>query len=538
MVDQESLAAAPTGSNALTAAWRGFDHLPGLRQIALIVLLAGSLALAGAAVLWSQQPDYTLLYGKLPESQTAEVIDALNRNGIQHRLDVASGAVLVAQSDLHTARLRLAGDGIPRTAASAAGYELLDQDVGFTMTQRSEDSRHQRALEGELARSITSLSMVQSTRVHMALARPSAFLRNRRQSSASVIVHLYDGKTLSERDVRGIVHLVAASVADMDPSRVTVVDHNGRLLTQDTDQAAFASDSERLDYTGKLEQRYVDRILDIVIPVIGTAGVHAQVVADIDFTRSEQTQETFDPGTIALRSEITDETQSSEATAQGVPGALSNQPPAAAQVDAGDSTDSAAAAPTENRRAATRNYEVDRQVSHTQYAPGGLQRLSVAVVVDHVRTIDEDGAVVTSERSEQEMARIQALVEKAVGFDPQRGDTVEVANVAFYQPPVMEAAPAPPIWEQAWIWQMGRQVIAPLAVMLLLLMVFRPTFRSLSALPALPEPAPKPEEDEQNALAHLDSNQMTQMVSQSRSIVAEDSARAAQVVSEWLTDPA
>ncbi len=537
MAQTDSLAAATQGSGNLAAAWRGFDQLPGLRQIGLIVLLAGSLALAGAGVIWSQQPEYTLLYGKLPESQTAEVIDALNRNGIKHRLDPGTGSVLVAQADLYSARLRLAGEGIPRSGADAAGYELLDQDVGFTMTQRSEDSRHQRALEGELARSITSLSMVQSTRIHMALARPSAFLRDRRQSSASVIVHLHNGKTLAERDVRGIVHLVAASVADMDPSRVTVVDHNGRLLTKDTDEQAFASDSERLDYAQKMEQRYVDRILDIVIPVIGSNGVHAQVVADIDFTRSEQTQETFDPESIALRSEMTNESASSEPQAQGIPGALSNQPPPAAEIGPNGVAE-AAVGPTENSRAATRNYEVDRQVSHTQYAAGGLQRLSVAVVVDHMRSIDEEGAVTFTPRSEEEMARIRALVEKAVGFDVDRGDTVEVANVAFYQPPEMEAAAEMPIWEQPWLWQMGRQVIAPLAVVLLLLMVFRPTFKTLSAAPALPQPEPAPALEDDNALAHLDSNQMNQMVSQSRSLVAEDPARAAQVVSEWLADPA
>ncbi|MEM7705811.1 MAG: flagellar basal-body MS-ring/collar protein FliF [Pseudomonadota bacterium] len=538
MAESDSLAVANADSNSLAAAWSGFERLPGLRQAALIVLLAGSLALAGAGVLWSQQPDYTLLLGNVPDSQKAEVIDALSRNGIKHRLDLGSGSILVPQADVHTARLRLAADNLLNNSAGGTGYELLDQDVGFTMTQRSEDSRHQRALEGELARSINSLSMVQSARVHMALARPSAFLRDRRQSSASVIVHLYDGKSLSERDVRGIVHVVAASVADMEPARVTVVDQNGRLLTKDVEQEEFSSDSERLDYTQRLEQRYMDRILDIVTPVIGSNGVHAQVVAEVDFTRSEQTEERFDPETIALRSEQTNESTTSEMEAQGIPGALSNQPPPAAEIGADDPAAQNPATPTQSNKTANRNFEVDRQVSHTQYAPGGLQRLSVAVVVDHMRSIDEEGAVTLTPRSEDEMARIQALVEKAVGFDAQRGDTVEVANVAFYQPPEAEPAVAAPIWEQPWLWQMGKQLLAPLGVVLLLLTIFRPTFRNLSTAPALPEPKPIETAEDQNALAHLDSNQMNQMVGQSRSIVAEDPARAAQVVSEWLADPA
>ncbi len=538
MAESDSLAVANADSNSLAAAWRGFERLPGLRQAALIVLLAGSLALAGAGVLWSQQPDYTLLLGNVPDAQKAEVIDALTRNGIKHRLDLGSGSILVPQADVYTARLRLAADNLLNNSAGATGYELLDQDVGFTMTQRSEDSRHQRALEGELARSINSLSMVQSARVHMALARPSAFLRDRRQSSASVIVHLYDGKTLSERDVRGIVHLVAASVADMEPSRVTVVDQNGRLLTKDVEQEEFSSDSERLDYTQRLEQRYMDRILDIVIPVIGSNGVHAQVVAEVDFTRSEQTAEKFDPDTIALLSEQTEESTTNEPAAQGIPGALSNQPPPAAEVGTADAEGQPTPAPTQSTKIANRNYEVDRQVSHTQYAPGGLQRLSVAVVVDHMRSVDDEGAVTLTPRSEEEMARIQALVEKAVGFNAQRGDTVEVANVAFYQPPEAEPVAAAPIWEQPWLWQMGKQVLAPLGVLVLLLTIFRPTFRNLSTAPALPQPQPVEPAEDQNALAHLDSNQMNQMVGQSRSIVAEDPARAAQVVSEWLADPA
>ncbi|MEM9531425.1 MAG: flagellar basal-body MS-ring/collar protein FliF [Pseudomonadota bacterium] len=533
---EEALAVTNPAPSGLGAALRGFDRLPGARQAGLVVLLAASLGLAGAALLWTQKPDMTMLFGRLPESQTAEVIDALNRYGFDHHIDTRTGAVLVNQADVHKARFELARDNLPSAGASAAGYELLDKEVGFTVTQRSEDSRHQRALEGELARSISSLSLVQTARVHMALARPSAFLRDRRRSSASVIVHLLNGNALSERDVRGIVHLVASSVSDLEPERVTVVDQNGRLLTQNGEEDRFASDDERLEYSHQLEQRYVDRILDIIIPVIGSNGVHAQVVADIDFTRTEQAEERFDPQT-ALRSEQVSERQSTEMAAQGIPGALSNQPPPAAEVADGEATESEPASPVQTQSSATRNFEVDRQVSHTRYAPGGLRRLSVAVVVDHVRSIDEEGAVTLTPRSEEEMNRIQALVEKAVGFDQERGDTVEVANVAFYQAPATEPPEAAPIWQQPWLWQAGRQIIAPLGVVALLLLIFRPTLRNLSEAPALPEPQPLAEE-EQDALAHLDSGQMKQVVGQTQGLVADDPARAAQVVSEWLSDPA
>lgn len=430
------------------------------------------------------------------------------------------------------ARVRLAGEGLPRGDSSAMGYELLDQDVGFTITQRSEDSRHQRAQEGELSRSIASLSLVQSARVHLALAKPTSFLRDRRTSSASVIVHLKQGKSLSERDVSGIVHLVASSVADLEPQRVTVVDQSGRLLTGSANDDAFAADDEQFEYARRVEQRYVERILDILMPVVGADGVRAQVVADLDFTQTEQSEERFEPQTV-LRSEKVDEESSSRPTAEGVPGSTSNQPPATGILA---SLDTPEPDPVNTRKSSVRNWEVDRQVSHTRYAPGRLTRLSVAVVIDHNRTLDEEGNLQATARSDEQMAQIRSLVQRAVGLLPERGDSLEVVNEAFYQLPAPSELEPEPIWQQPWLWQALKQFVAPLAVLILLLLIFRPTIRNLAVVPppapALPLESDGAGDDEPNPA------QLQQKVNNTQAMISNDPARAAQVVSDWLSDPA
>ncbi len=537
----EMMRAPAAARRPLLDALRGLDRLPAVRQVGLIVALAAVVGLAVATVLWSQKPEYTLLYGHLGDSDTVAVLDTLANLGIEHRIDVGSGGVLVPRSQVHEARLRLAGEGLPRAEGSAQGYELLDQDPGLTFTQRSEDSRHQRALEGELARSVASLSMVQSARVHLALSKPSAFLRDNRRSSASVVVQLYQGKTLGENDIKGIVHLVAASVADLDPERVTVVDQRGRLLTPKNDPDELGFDATRFDFTRRVEKSYVDRVIDILAPVVGLDGVRAQVVATLDFTQAEHSEETFDPSSATIRGEHLQEQKSQTDPALGVPGSLTNQPPPAGSPNSPE----AESRPQNESRSSTRNYEIDRRVSHTRLAPGVLQRLSVAVVIDHARTTDAKGASQNTPRSDEEIAHIRALVEQAVGFSAERGDTVAVINAPFVQPAALPEMEQPPVWEQPWLWQGLKGLIAPLALVVIGLMIFRPTIRTLASYPALPGPEGAP------ALAGpsgggagigaagqtaQDEGKLRQSVEETRLLVREDPARAAQVVSEWMGD--
>ncbi|MDJ0652713.1 MAG: flagellar basal-body MS-ring/collar protein FliF [Xanthomonadales bacterium] len=533
-------------SAGLVSAFKGFDRLPAARQFGLLVALAGAIAIAVAAGMWSQSPDYTMLYGRMSDTEAMEVIDALNRHQIKHRVDVHSGTIMVPQDQVHSARLQLAGDGLPRGNSQAMGYEILDQQSGFTTTQRAEDSRHQRALEGELAKSISLLSLVRSARVHMALARPSAFLRENRQSSASVIVHLAQGKKLSDNDVSGIVHLVASSVADLEPERVTVVDQNGRLLTQRGNVDDLGFDESRFEFTRRIEQSYVDRILDIVTPVVGHDGVRAQVVASVDFTQSESTEEIWEPDDTAIRSEIVDEENSVQESAGGVPGALTNQPPPAGTVEPEAGTE-AQAQPVRSSRELRRNYELDRRVSHTRLAPGQVTRISVAVVIDHLRSVDEEGNMQLTPRTEEEIAHVRSLVEKTVGYTPERGDSVEVVNTAFFTPPPAPEVAEPPIWEQPWLWQIAKQVVAPLALIVMLMMILKPTFRNLSTHPGVAAVGgqaaggamalPPGSVNEADLIpVPPDEAEIKQAMSSTRQLVADDPARAAQVVREWMAD--
>ena len=526
-------AAQPTGT--LLSALRGLDRLPGLRQFGLIIAMAAALAVAMAAVLWSRQPNYTMLYAQLGDTDTVEVIDALNRHQIDHRIDFGSGAVLVPSTDVQNARLRLAGDGLPRNRTSLQGNELLEQDPGFTMSRRSEDSRHRRATEGELARSIASLTPIQSARVHLAIAESTTFIRSRRPPSASVILQLYRDQQLNQNDVSGIVHLVASSVAGLSTDQVTVVDQSGRLLTQQNDQAQLWYDGSRFELTRRIEQSYVDRIVDILAPLVGSHGIRAQVVATMDFTETERTEETWNPDNKAIRSEQLDQETNAVQTASGIPGSLSNQPPGATAANS-----SAGAEDAVKRTKSTRNFEVDKSVSHTRFAPGKLERLSVAVVVDHDRQVDSEGAATNEPRSAAEITHFNSLVSQAVGIDPERGDTVVVVSMPFQVPDLLPDAEAPAIWTQPWLWQGLKQAVGPLLALLAFFLILRPTIRRLAAQQ---DSAYTSEAQALLAGGSLEGEAPTgssvkQIISGAQGLVAEDPARAAQVVREWVTEPA
>jgi flagellar M-ring protein FliF len=472
MADQETVQ-APTISLASN---------PILRQLMIMVSIAASVALGVAVVLWSQTPNYSLLYGNLSQRDAGDVVAALEQANIKFKVDNATGAVMVASKDLHQARLKLAGDGLPR--GNNMGFELLQQETGLGTSRAVEAARFHRALEGELARTISTLSPVQSARVHVATPKQSVFVRKKKAPSASVVVKLFSGRRLEKAQVASIVHLVAASVPELDANRVTVVDQKGTLLSTDMDTREMMLTANQFEYTKTLEDHYRKRVVDILTPFLGEENISAQVTAEVDFTVTEQTAERFNPDLPALRSEQVNEESSKLSSVQGVPGAVSNQPPAAGtapQTAGGQAGAAGEASPLNSSKQATRNYELDKTISHTRLSASNLKRLSVAVVVDNIVTTADDGTVSSRERTPEEISRISNLVKEAIGYSAQRGDSVRVVNAAFQIPEPPAAIPEIPIWEEAWVWDVAKQVGGLVLVLVLIFVVLMPTLKKLIA---------------------------------------------------------
>jgi flagellar M-ring protein FliF len=537
-------------TDQLAAQWRGLNHLGALRQVGLIIGLAAAIALAVGAVLWSQQPSYRLLLQGVSGAEMAEVTQALSRSGIDYRIDPGGTRILVPAGDVARARMQLATADLP--AKPPTGYEILDQDTGFGASRMMEAIRHRRALEGELARTIASISGVQSARVHLALPDPSAFLRDQQQPSASVVAHLGSAARLDGKQVDGIVNLVANSVPQLDPARVSVVDEQGRLLSDNGADPALEQASAYQRLTRQLESEYVARIRDILAPLVGRSGVRAQVNASVDYTRTETTREDYDPQQSAVRSERVVEDGVTERTARGVPGALSNQPPgageAAAEGEGGGEDDGAnaqgaeaAASGARTSREVVRNFEIDRTLEHSRPVPGRIERLSVAVMLDHAPQRNTEGQVERVALAPEELERARDLVRQAVGFNAERGDTLSLSHSPFRREadPVAEA-PATPLWEQPRLWAWLRDLVGGLAIIVLALFVLRPALKGLAstgttgaqALPSAGDDAaglpPAAGADAQSEQTY------EQRLSEARGLAQQDPQRTARIAREWL----
>jgi len=453
---------------------------PWLRQVAVMVGIAASVALGVAVVLWSQAPNYAPLYGNLAEKDASQVMEALQQVGVDYRVDQASGMVMVPAAKVKELRMQLAGQGLPNSVGM--GFELLQQDTGFGTSQMVEKARYQQAMQGELARTIATIGAVQSARVHLAIPKQSVFVRKRQPPSASVALRLHSGRILEEGQVEAIVHMVASSIPELEPGRVTVVDHKGRLLSGDPESREMKLSATQFEHTRRIEEHYRERIESLLAPIVGRDKVRAQVTADVDFTVTEQTQERYNPDQPALRSEQVNEEQMRGAGAGGVPGALSNQPPAAGIApENAQGPEGPAADAINSSRQATRNYELDRVISHTRNSPLSLRRLSVAVVVDDISSVDADGNVSVRERTPEEIERLTDLVREAVGFDTRRGDSVRVLNSSFLSPEPVADLPEIPIWEQGWFLDTVKQVGGLLLVLVLIFVVLKPTMKRLTA---------------------------------------------------------
>lgn len=542
--------------NALTQTFptAGLGQNPIVRQLGVMIGIAASVALGIAVVLWSQTPSYSVLYANMAPKDATEVIAALDQNGIPYKINDSTGAVMVASGKLQEARMKLAGQGLPHS--NSMGYEILQQETGFGTSRALEAARFHRALEGELARTIATLSNIESARVHLATPKQSVFVRKKNDPSASVVLKLYSGRVLDKGQVAAIVHLVASSVPELDAGRITVVDHKGNLLSGEMDSRQMMLTSSQFEYTRELEKHYRQRVEDILAPILGADRVRAQVSADVDFTVTEQTSERFNPDLPALRSEQVNEQSSQLSSVQGVPGALSNQPPAAGtapEVATASAEGETAASPLNTSKRATRNYELDKTISHTRLASNNLRRLSVAVVVDDLVNVADDGVVTRVERTPEEISRITRLVKEAIGFNTQRGDSVEVINSAFMLPAPIEPLPELAIWEEPWVWDAAKQAGGVILVLILIFFVLRPTMKKLTAPPVIQQisSAEGAGDDAQGAVGSagsLDSpdgamrlpgpEKYENTLDAARQMVQDDPKRVAQVVRSWVAEDA
>jgi len=530
-----------------------FTRTAGGRKIMPVLGVAAVVAVMGAVWMWGQQPDYRVLFSNFSDRDGGAIVAELEKMNIPYKYAEGGGAVLVPAERVHDARLKLASQGLPK--GGNVGFELMEkQRLGSS--QFIEQVNFQRAMEGELARSIESVSAVQAARVHLAMPKDSIFVSEQKQATASVLLNLHPGRALDPQQVSAIVHLVASSVPGLPTKNVTVVDQNGSLLS-DTSKGASLNgmDPSQTKYVQELQQNVVKRIESIITPIVGPGNVRAEATADVDFSRSEQAVESYKPNqtpdAMAIRSQQTSESLNGTANPAGVPGALSNQPPApaTAPINAPGQTPpapavAAAAAPAANtRKDATVNYEVDKTIQYVQQGGGGLKRLSVAVVVNYRKTVDKSGNSVMQPLSEAETTQITSLVKEAMGYSQERGDTLNVVNSPFASTE-REALPELPFWKKPEYVEYleiakvaGKYLLIAVALAVLYLKAAKPLLKKLSELRALPAP-------DHDALQHAAGGALKALppgqrsyqenLSRAQKMASEDPRVVANIVKTWV----
>jgi len=534
-------------------------------RIPLMVASAAAVAIIVALILWAKTPDYRVLYSNLSEKDGGAIVTQLTQMNVPYRFSDNGGAIMVPADNVHELRLKMAGLGLPK--GGAVGFELLDQEK-FGISQFSEQVNYQRALEGELSRTIETLGPVKSARVHLAMPKPSLFVREQKAPSASVTVNLEPGRALDEGQITAVVHMVSSAVAGLPPGNVTLVDQGGHLLTPSSAAGRDLNDAQ-LKYAADVEGRVQRRIEAILGPIVGNGNVHAQVTAQIDFASKEQTEEQYrpnnDPNQAAIRSrQLNSNEQIGSGLLGGVPGALSNQPAPAnnAPIDAppaqnpqnaqnnGQRTQTAntnSAVPRNTQRDETTNYEVDRTIRHTKMNTGDVQRLSVAVVVNYRTLPDGKPLPLTTDQ----MKQIEDLTREAMGFTETRGDTLNVVNSPFTE--TLETGGELPFWQQqSFIDQLmsaGRWLIVLIVAWLLWRKAVRPQLqRRAEETKAVQEVARQQKEMEDAVEVRLTRDEQTQQRRTTQRLSAEvmsqriremsdnDPRVVALVIRQWMSN--
>jgi flagellar M-ring protein FliF len=545
-----------------------------LKPLLLLVGIAMAVAAGVTVVLWSRGPTYSTLYANLGAQDQAQITQALDAAQIPYRMLPGSSTIEVPAEKLNDARLKLAGQGLPE---GGGGFAMMDKDPGFGVSQFMENARYQHALEAELARTISALRPVEGARVHLAVPRPSAFVRDHKGASASVFLQLKQGRRLEQEQIQAIVNLVASSIPDLEANSVTVVDQQGRLLSSPEGHDPFSMREQQYDLIHRLEDDYGQRIEALLIPLVGPGRVHAQVVAQMDMAVTEEAHEQYKPDSQIVRSEQTSESVTRDANGtQGVPGALTNQPPAAgvaqppapntppkpangapAAAGAAAAATTATTTPTteSTSKQATKNYEIDRTVAYTKQPAGRLRRITVAVLIDNLRSVGKDGKPKETPLAKEQLDHINQLVKDAVGYDEHRGDSVNVVNASFTQ----DTTPAPDgelvsakIWESPLFLDIAKIAGGLVVLLVLVLSVIRPLVKNLiaptaqqmqvqvlpkqaaAALGTSPENAANtpalPGAAQQAAATH------EQQIALARTLVTQDPKRVAQVVKGWVAN--
>ncbi len=542
-----------------------WQELPANRRFALLAGLAALLAIVVVAFLWVGKPSYKVLFTNLSERDGGLVIAQLQKLNVPYRITDGGAVIAVPGDEVYATRMKLAAAGLPKGAG--VGFELLEHEPLGT-SQFVEQVNYQRALEGSLERTIQSLSAVESAKVHVAIPKPSVFLSEQEKPTASVLLQLYPGRILSPAQVAGIVHLVAASIPGLDDKNVTVVDQHGDLLTTNANAENNGLQPTQLAYQRQIEHQYQRRIEEILAPLVGHNGVRVAVSADLDFAKTESSSVQYGKGQV-LSQQARSSSGSGGAGPYGVPGALSNQPPGVAVAPLTAPVASAMSpgdlmalgptlkmlAPTQSSSDQTTNYDLDKTITHTVQPVGMVKRLSVAVLVNDRTVEGANGKVTVQPLSAAQLAQVQQLVEDAIGYSQQRGDTVKVVNMPF----TAEAAPsAVAWWKQGWFLTFVDGVLRYGVLLILGLLLYfgvvRPMLRrrreqaptletegGAKAAGGGEHPAPRTEPAIVRAAEHhepivLPGNPLETDLYVARQLVMQDAARAAQVVKEWLAN--
>ncbi|BBS86289.1 MULTISPECIES: flagellar basal-body MS-ring/collar protein FliF [Aeromonas] len=528
-----------------------------LRQITLILGLTICLAIAVFILLWGKEPEMRPL-GTFSTQELVSTLDYLDQQKIPYQVDGKS--VLVSAENYADIRLRLTRAGLASSSeASNDGEAILLKDSSFGVSQRMESERLKLSRERQLASAIEQFQNVAKAQVLLAIPKDNVFARNERKPSATVVLSL-KGAALGQGEVDSIVDMVASAVHGLEPTRVTVTDQNGRLLNSGSQDPLSAQTRKEFAMQQKQELEYKQKIDAILIPVLGADNYTAEVDLSLDFSQQEQTRKTYNPDLPAVRSEMTVEENSANGSNGGVPGALTNQPPAASNIpEQAAGGEGGTGSSGRSRKEATRNFELDTTVSHIRRQQGGIRRMTVSVAVDYKATPGAEGAVTREPRSQAELDTLRRLLSGGLGFDVTRGDTLEVVAIPFNRPE-LEAVADMPIYEQPWFWRAVRIAASVLVIIVLIVTVVRPMLKRL----LYPDAKPEGELDFDNHTVLGGDDELSLLAAQAeaepvfglrdgqlklpdlhrdedllkavRALVANEPDLAAQVIKEWVTN--
>lgn len=571
------MAAAGTGitetagaGNPLDRAREALARLSNKQKLVLMISVAAIIALLVTAATLLRQSEFRILFSNISERDGGAVIAALEQLNVPYRFNDSGSAILIPSGRVNDVRLRLASQGLPR--GGAVGFELMESQK-FGISQFAEQVHYQRGLEGELSRTIQSIAAVQAARVHLAIPKPSVFMRDEMKPSASVMLNLYPGRSLDAAQIAGIQNLVAASVPQLGASSVTLIDQNGTLLSQLKSKLLEGGlDPTQVKYIQDVEASIIKRVEDILAPIVGPGNARVQIAADVDFSQTEQTAETHRPNTtppeISIRSQQTSETASTSPTAQGVPGALSNQPPVPASAPltqppvagAGSAASStqplpgqlnaagvqapiaSVGQPISTSKNSTINYELDKTIRHVKQSVGTIRRLSGAVVLNQRKEIAKDGKPVNKPLADAELKQISELVKEAMGFSKERGDTISIANAPFT---AIDKEDGPPLWRDPEVVSLVKDLIKYTAIAAiiayLLLGVARPLIKTMLEPAAGSEGAvggtidihAGEEGEEGKPLEPTGAQQLEKRLTEARALAERDPQVVADIIREW-----